>query len=213
MKVFFTFVIMCFSFFLKGQDTFSTDSSLYNDPKSARHSGVGAIDVCFINFPMMKHNYNGINLDVKGGSGKWLVGFTFGYVEGDVTKDLSYYYSKPVLNHYEFGVVGMYKLVRTQSAMISGSLSMGVLVNTFGDDATRDEQTNELLDKVTVTTFYTAPGLDFSFRLFPSVSTPQIFFTSKIRYLLPAGYPKYGAPSDFTGYYLGVGITIIGVEI
>ncbi len=171
-----------------------------------------ALDFCFINFPMMKRNYSGINLDMKFFSDrKFMAGFTFNYVQGKVTKDLNYSFTEPILNHYEGGITVQYGLIRNPNAYISTSFSTGLIWNVYGDDATRDELTQELLDKVTTTQFYIAPGAEFNFRLFPNMTAPQIYFTAKLKYLLPFGYPRFGAPSDFSGYYIGAGVTLIGL--
>jgi hypothetical protein len=143
-------------------------------------------------------------------------GIEFSATEKKILDTFSYSIEKPILEYYEFCWTNQFDFLHSNRIRMGVNLNNGIAIARLGDNAIKETFYSqygygEIAKKVAANFFYLIePGLDISIRLFSFKKCPDLYFTSKAKYRFQIGDCKYGQIKDFSNYYIGIGISIIG---
>jgi hypothetical protein len=167
--------------------------------------------------PLLSRNVYGFNFDMKYYPVKrWATGLTASIATKKTDNSYQYTIGKPIISYDEFGWINQYDLVHKDQFRLNVNLNNGMAIAKLGDNADKVLQWTrygnvEVPKKIATNYFYLLqPGLDISFRVYNHRHDPDIYLTAKAKYRYVFGDSKYGQLSDFSNYYVGFGISLIG---
>jgi hypothetical protein len=167
--------------------------------------------------PVLSKNLYGGNIDFKYYPYKKIAtGLCFSMTEKKIGDTFSYSIGQPLLDYYEIGWINQYDVVQKDKIRIGINLNNGIAISRLGDNSEKEKYWTKYgyrygAKEVTTNYFYLLqPGLDISFRLFSKNHYPDFYLTTKAKYRFVFGDSKYGQLSDFSNYYFGLGLSIIG---
>jgi hypothetical protein len=201
-------VIFTFSTTILGQTTDSLKSKIKHE---------ASFDFGTFYTSVLSKNFYGCNIDFKYYPyEKIATGICFSMTEKKIADTFSYSIGQPLLNYYEFGWINQYDVVHKNIIRIGINLNNGIVISRLGDNSEKERYWTNYsyryrAKEVATNYFYLfQPGLDISFRLFSNNHYPDFYLTTKAKYRFVFGDSKYGQLSDYSNYYFGLGLSIIG---
>lgn len=177
------------------------------------------VDLLGIYSPILSKDFYGFNFDLKWYvQEKWATGFSLSFAGKQIDEDFGYVVGRPLVNHLELGWVNQYDIVKNEKFRFGVDLTNGVLIARLFDKDVREEMwtefgPQEVPKRIRTNTFYMfEPGINASVRLFKYERFPDIYLTTKAKYRVAVGSARFGNTDDFTNYYFGVGISLMGFK-
>ncbi|WP_461789433.1 hypothetical protein [Pedobacter sp.] len=144
-------------------------------------------------------------------------GVDLSFFSKKATDTYGYNVRQPILSNYEIAWLVQYDLIRAKRLNIGFNISNGVNVLQLSDNAEKVKRysrygTTMQPKEVAVSYLYQfEPGVDLSYRVISGRKGPDFYLTLKSKYRITGGNPKIGQRSDYQGFMLGAGITIVGL--
>ena len=167
--------------------------------------------------PVLSKDLYGGNIDFKYYPyRKFATGLCFSMTEKKITDTFSYSIGQPLLDYYEIGWINQVDLMQRDKIRIGVNLNNGIVISRLGDNSEKEKYWTKYgyryrAKEVATNYFYLLqPGLDISLRLFSNHHYPDFYLTTKFKYRFVFEDNKYGQLNDFSNYYFGLGISIIG---
>lgn len=176
-----------------------------------------AFDFGVFTTPVMSHNYYGVNMDIKYyPKQKWATDVSFSAAQHKVSNPTGYSAEKPVLGYYEIAWANQYDLVQNDKFRLGFNLNNGVAIGRLGDAARQEQYWTQYgysksPKKLAANYFYMLePSLEAAVKVYSHRHYPDVYITSKTKYRWVFGNAKFGSAQDFTNYYVGIGVALIG---
>ncbi|SFC51080.1 hypothetical protein SAMN05421780_10670 [Flexibacter flexilis DSM 6793] len=196
--------------------TFAQNSVEVSTP-TAKPKHEIAFDLGAFTTPIMSKNYYGVNFDIQYyPKQKWATGVSFSVAQHKISNPAGYSAQKPVLGYYEIAWANQYDLVQKDKFRLGFNLNNGVVVGRLGDNANQEKYWTQYgysksPKKVAANYFYMlAAGLEAAVKVYSHNHYPDVYVTSKAQYRWTFGDARFGTARDFSGYYVGVGVALIG---
>ncbi|MDR6966605.1 hypothetical protein J2X31_000603 [Flavobacterium arsenatis] len=194
-----------------------TSSNAQNDTTSVEKPQEMTVDLMAIYTPVLNKDFYGFNFDFKVYvKEKWATGASFSYAGKEVDNNFGYEVERPSLNFLAIGWINQYDVIKKEKFRLGLNVNNGVIVSRLMDKDVIEEVWTEFgpqenFKRVRTNTFYLfEPGIDASVRLFGNNFFPDFYLTAKAKYRVAVGNARFGETSDFTNYYVGVGVSLIG---
>jgi hypothetical protein len=206
---YFFFSILFFSFFSvnaqQNQQSFSSDKDL-------------AIDLMVFHSPILNRNFVGFAADVKYYvEPNWGTGFSFSIANKKISTDFGVGAAEPDVSYIGIGWLNQWDVVQSESARVGFNLNNGLAIVNLRDLSETEVVWDEFgpsevpVSRARSFFYVVEPGITASFRLVKTKNTPNIFLTTQAKYRKAFGNPEFGKSQDFSGYFVGVGVSFIGL--
>lgn len=177
-----------------------------------------AIDLLASHSPILNRNFFGFSADGKYYvEQKWGTGFSFAVASKKVTSDYSFDVGEPDVSYISIGWLNQLDVIQDESVRVGFNLNNGVAIVNLRDRSETETVWSEFgpgevpVSKATNVFYIIEPGITMSFRLIKTKSTPDIFLTTQAKYRKAFGSAEFGKTEDFSNYFIGVGISLIGM--
>lgn len=177
-----------------------------------------AIDLLVSHSPILNRNFFGFSADGKYYvEQKWGTGVSFAIASKKITSDYSYDVGEPDVSYISVGWLNQFDIIQQESFRVGLNLNNGVAIVNLRDRSETETVWNEFgpdevpVSKATNVFYIVEPGITMSFRLVKTKSTPDVFLTSQAKYRKAFGSADFGKTQDFSNYFIGVGVSFIGM--
>ncbi len=195
----------------------STASAQQNPPSNTMDNDL-AVDLMVFHSPILNRNFVGFAADVKYYvEPNWGTGFSFGVANKKISTDFDLGALEPDVSFVSIGWLNQWDVVKSESTRVGFNLNNGVAFINLRDRSETEVFWDEFgYSEVPVSRersllYIVEPGLTASFRLVKTKNTPGIFLTTQAKYRKALGNPDFGKAQDFSGFFIGVGVSFIGV--
>jgi hypothetical protein len=176
-----------------------------------------SLDLCAFYTPLISTATYGLNFDFKYyPHKKFATGFCSSITSKKIGNTFQYAIGQPILSYYELGWINQYDFLQTDRIRIGVNINNGIAISELGDNDIKVKYwtrygVSTKAKEISTNYFYLLqPGIDMSFRLLSNNHNPDLYLTTKAKYRFVFGDSNYGRQSDFTNYYFGLGLSIIG---
>lgn len=177
-----------------------------------------AVDLMFSHSPILNRNFFGFAADGKYYvEQKWGTGFSFAISSKKVSSDYSFDVGEPDVSYISIGWLNQLDVVQEESVRVGFNLNNGVAIVNLRDRSETETVLGEFgpdevpVSKATNVFYIIEPGITLSFRLIKTKNTPDVFLTTQAKYRKAFGSADFGKTQDFSNYFIGVGISFIGM--
>lgn len=167
--------------------------------------------------PLLTKTFFGGSIDIKYyPTRKWATGLDFSGAQKIINNTYNYAMGTPIINYYEIGWVNQYDFIQKDKLRLGATLNNGIAISVLGDNDDRVRRygkyrTVYVPRKIATNNLYIIePGLSACYRLYSNKHYPDYYLTTQAKYRFAFGGTKYANLSDFSGSYIGLGISIIG---
>lgn len=188
-----------------------------NDSLLKKHNYNFSIDIGALRTPVLSKNFYGLYISVKYYPLKrYATGIDLSFSEKKIIDTFSYSIKKPLLDFYEFSWTNQFDFIQSKRIRMGLNVNNGLAVARLGDNSIKETYYTEYgpeekPKKVAANYFYLLePGMDLSIKLFHIKRFSDFYLTSKAKYRFLFGNCKFAQLSDFSGYYFGLGVSLIG---
>jgi hypothetical protein len=199
---------------------FSISSIVYgqvNDSLTNKIKHEASADLCAFYTSVLSNDLYGFNFDFKYYPIKrFATGFNASMTQKKISNTFSYSIGQSLIDYYEFGWINQYDFLQSYRIRMGINLNNGIAISRLGDNEIKEKYRSKYgyqykAKEIATDYFYLLePGLDFSIRLFSKNHYPDFYLTTKAKYRFVFGDSKYGSLNQFSNFYLGLGLSIIG---
>jgi hypothetical protein len=200
--------------------TFSGSTIIYGQTTDSLKSNVrheASFDIGAFYTPVLSKDFYGVNIDFKYYPYQRIAtGFSASMTNKKINNSFQYTIGQPIIYYYEFGWINQYEIIQTKKIRVGLNINNGIVISELGDNTIKQKvfTGRVFVDKAKVVEtnyFYLLqPGLDISIRLLSKNNYPDLYLTTKAKYRFVFGDSKYGHLNDFSNFYFGLGLSIIG---
>jgi hypothetical protein len=206
---YFFLVVFLFSFFA----SFAQD--IEAPPKKP---DIFAVDLLGFSSPILNRNFFGFSMDVKYYvKQKWGTGINFAATSKKVSTDYAVGAYEPDVTYFSFGWLNQYDFVQRDDVRLGVTLNNGLAIVNLRDRSETEIVYDEFgSTEVPVSKarnfFYTIePGVTASFRVLKNNNFSDVYVTTQAKYRKVFGNPEFAKTQDFNGYFIGFGVSFIGL--
>lgn len=167
--------------------------------------------------PILSTNFIGFSMDIRYYIREnWSTGMNFSYASRKMNTDFRYDVLSPAVEYSEISWLNQFDLLKKEKFRIGLQLSNGLAMATLVDRDIVEEfwdefGVSESAKRIETNYFYILqPGIEASVKVYDNDRFPDVYLTAKAKYRHALGSPKFATASDFTNYYVGIGISLIG---
>lgn len=167
--------------------------------------------------PILSTNFIGFSMDIKYYVlENWSTGINASYASRKMKTDFQYDVFNPAVQYSEISWLNQFDLLKKEKFRIGLQLSNGLAMATLVDRDVTEEfwdeyGVTESAKRIETNYFYILqPGIEAAVRVYDNDRFPDVYLTAKAKYRQAMGIPKFATTSDFTNYYVGIGISLIG---
>lgn len=210
MKTQYTFLaVFLFSFFASSAQEIETPP---------QNSSILAVDLLGFSSPMLNRNFFGFSMDGKYYvKQKWGTGINFAASSKKVSTDFSVGAYEPDVTYFSLGWLNQYDFVQRDDVRLGINLNNGLAIVNLRDrsetEIVYDEfgSTEVPVSKARNFFYVIEPGITASFRVLKNNNFPDVYVTTQAKYRKAFGNPEFATSKDFTGYFIGFGVSFIGL--
>jgi hypothetical protein len=196
---------------------FSLSALSQQNNNSKRNDNI-AVDLLMFQSPVINRNFYGFSADFKYYlKDKWGTGLNFAIANKRINLDYSYDLVEPDITYLSVGWLNQYDIVQNEKVRVGVNLNNGIAFFNLRDRTQTELVWDEFEGHTEVpivqarNVFYVIePGITASFLLFTPKNFSPIYLTTQAKYRQAIGNPKFAQANDYSNYFLGVGISIIG---
>ena len=167
--------------------------------------------------PILSTNFIGFSMDVRYYVREnWSSGVNFSYASRKMNTDFQYDVLSPAVQYGEISWLNQFDLIKKEKFRIGLQLSNGLAMATLVDRDVTEEfwdeyGATESAKRIETNYFYILqPGVEAAVKVYDNDRFPDVYLTAKAKYRQAMGAPKFATTSDFTNYYVGIGVSLIG---
>lgn len=167
--------------------------------------------------PVLSTNFIGFSMDIRYYVREnWSSGFNVSYAPRKVATDFQYDVLNPAVEYSEISWLNQFDLLKKEKFRIGLQLSNGLAMATLVDRDIIEEFWDEYgvtqsAKRVVTNYFYILqPGIEAAVRVYDNRGFPDVYITTEAKYRKAMGSPKFATPGDFSSYYIGIGVSLIG---
>ncbi|HRE77584.1 MAG TPA: hypothetical protein PLL09_07145 [Flavobacterium sp.] len=167
--------------------------------------------------PILSTNFIGFSMDIRYYVREnWSTGINISYASRKMKTDFQYDVFNPAVQYSEISWLNQFDLLKKEKFRIGLQLSNGLAMATLVDRDVTEEfwdeyGVTESAKRIETNYFYILqPGIEAAVRVYDNDRFPDVYLTAKAKYRQAMGTPKFATTSDFTNYYVGIGISLIG---
>ena len=206
-------LIFLTSLFLLGTLTYGQQIDSTN--KNKLHNA--SFDIGAFYTPVIKNDFYGFNIDFKFYPfKKFATGINISLAERKISNSYTYSIKQPILDYNEWGWLNQYNLIQNNKIIIGINLNNGIVISRLGDNSEKERfltkagYTYKAKEVATNYLYLLEPGFDISYKIFSDKDISGIYLTAKAKYRFAFGDARYGNINDFSNYYFGFGISLVG---
>lgn len=173
----------------------------------------------FVGFysPILSTDFIGFSMDIKYYVREnWSSGINVSYASRRMNTDFHYNIYNPGIQYGEISWINQFDLLKREKFRIGFQLGNGLAMATLVDRDVQVEFWDEYgqsyaAQQIETNYLYIVqPGLDASVRVYNNNRFPDVYLTAKAKYRQAMGGNKFAKPDDFSNYYVGFGVSLIG---
>jgi hypothetical protein len=206
-------ILLCTITFLSFFACYSQPTN--NKENKRKHEASFDLGACYS--PVLSKDLFGFNLDMKYYPLKKIgTGLSISMTGKKISDDYSYSIAKPILYYYEFGWINQYDIIQRDKIRVGLNINNGISLSVLCDNSVKEKYwtkfgyTYKAKEVAKSYLGFFQPGLDVSFRLYSEKHYPDFYLTTKAKYRFAYGNTKFGELTDYSNYYFGLGISVIG---
>lgn len=176
-----------------------------------------ALDFSLFYTPVLSRDFFGFSMDIKYyPQQKWATGLSFSAASRKIDESFSYAVSNPGISYFEVGWINQFDIIQKKNFRVGLQFTNGLALVSLRDhdivEETWDEfgMTESTKRVATNSLYILQPGIETSIKVFDNNRFPDVYVTAEAKYRKAFGGTKFGKPGDFTNYYVGIGISLIG---
>lgn len=176
------------------------------------------VDLSGFSSPILNRNFVGFAMDVKYYvKPKWSTGLHFSATSKKITTDFSIGASEPDITYFSFGWVNQLDLIQQPDIRVGINLNNGLAIVNLRDRSETEiiydgfGATEVPVSKARNFFYVVEPGISASFRVFKHLDFADVFVTTQAKYRKAFGNPEFATSDGFSGHYLGVGLSLVGL--
>lgn len=176
-----------------------------------------AIDIYGFHSNIVQENVLGLTVDFKMYLREnWATGLSFSFASRPLNTNYGLRIAEPGFEYGEFSWLNQFDIYKNEKVRLGFLLSNGLGVAHLTDRNRNDEFWNEdglfsTHQRVRTNFLYLIqPGFEANFRVYDNDEFPDIYISTEARYRKAFGNTDFGRPKDFTNFYIGFGVSLIG---
>ncbi len=174
-------------------------------------------DIYGFHSSMVGQNIFGLTIDFKAYLREnWATGLSLSFASRPLDSNYGLRIADPGLEYGEFSWLNQFDIYKNEKVRLGFLLSNGLGVVHLTDRNRNDEFFNEdgwftTHQRVKTNFFYLLqPGFEANFLVYDNDEFPDVYISTETRFRRVFGNTKFAKPNDFTHFYIGIGVSLIG---